>query len=1211
MSLLTPAAELNPASLPLYGRHLIEASAGTGKTYNITRLYLRLLLEKKLPVQQILVMTFTKAATEELRGRIDSELRHALSNWDQLADKDPFFAEMQSRFSQQQAQQYLLPALLELDEAAIFTIHGFCNRALRQQAFASGMPLEVTMEADTSELMIEAVRDWIRQINQDQQAFTLLQEKGWHLPDSFIGKFRQAIYSHATLLSDATPEQIAQAEKDYNQAYRAVLTLREDVQHMAATMQQQVGDGLANSKQALVHNWPQLLSWLARDELTPCPANVSKFKSKSNYSAAGKRQCGAFIDTLAQLIGDIKAVLQQAEALRQSQRLTLVGEGIQQIQQKFAQAKQNQALLDFDDLIHTLSQAVTAEPEGKLVQALRQQYPVALVDEFQDTDPQQYGILDCLYPKGDKQQALLMIGDPKQAIYAFRGGDIFTYLSARKDADYHWLMHTNYRSVAAMVTAYNRLFWGSPLQADKQDVFGFDIHYEQIQATDKAAAASLPLVDSDPQFKAMNYLWLEQVAQPSGKKGATSEDYLQALARLCVSEIQRLLSQVKLGTEAIKPQDIAILVRRGYEAQLMQEALRRVDLASVYLSAKDNVFASEEAEELLLVLNGILHSERQEPMIAALSTRLMGGDATKLAALQQADNESAWERSRQWLLTLAQCWQQQGCMAMLLQLIHYHFNPAPERHERALTNMLHLAELLQQASRQYQQPQQLLKWFRDQCQQLSAQEQAQLRLESDANLIRIVTMHGSKGLEYPVVFVPFSSHYRDPARFKRSLLDHYQYHNEQQQLVQQIGHSDKAVAAVTREGQAESIRLLYVAVTRATHRCYLGVAPFEHSQLSPLGLTLQLAAADLWSPQLTALVASEPQSSALHLLADVKLHKPPRAEDRDNGPALQAASFSGEIKDNWSLSSFSALARQIQRRGPEQGQQRQDKKQRLDKADAAWLASSKDATDSGLAEVAPDALRFSLRKGADAGNLLHDILEHTDFSQPNWPVSLQGPVSRFPGLSEAQQDELAHWLQQCLDAPLPLLHGNKHEQASFSLGQLPRAQTLRESEFYFPIELVALEDIGRCLQQHRQSEQPIQLPASRELRGMMHGFIDLIFEYQGRYYIADYKSTHLGERIEDYHFAALEANNQAHYYDLQYLIYSVALHRFLQLRLPDYQIEQHFGGVYYLYLRGMLAQPSSQSYPGVYYRAIDPAVLLSLEQAMVSAASTTPQQGVA
>ncbi len=1185
---------LEPHTIPLQGRHLLEASAGTGKTYNITRLYIRLLIEKQLDVQSILVMTFTKAATEELRGRIDKELRNAEAHWGTLGNSDPFYAALEAQYAGEQVVPLLRNALLHLDEASIFTIHAFCARVLKQHAFTSDIALDVEMEADTTELVLDGLRDWFRRIVQDE-AYQQLIDVGWHTPEAFWDKFSWAIKSDHQLLALSEQRVIEQWLQTKSRVKAALLD------HEALILECLVNHHAQQA--ARTNEWAELLAWLDSAELSEPSKTVMGFVNGNRYR--GQDELKAIFQPFKELKDQAKKEVGRAAS---SAAYQLVVQGISFVRSAFAKAKEQQGVMDFDDLIARLAERVQSPAGGALVAQLQGQYPVALVDEFQDTDPQQYAILDALYPKvkspkvkspevtssevkspevtspgakdptANAQQALFMIGDPKQAIYSFRGGDIFTYLQARQATDYTWHMDTNWRSVAAMVSGYNRLFWGAPLAEDGRAVFGYGIDYQQVNATPHASANKTPLSDVESDRGAMNYVWF---VPDAAEKESVTADFKQVIARWCSAEIDRLLShQAKLGDAKLQERDIAILVRTTAEAHLLQDALQAAGYASVYLSARDNVFHSAEADELLWVLKGILSCEDSRALVSACSTHLMGGDARQLAAM--ASDAEVLVDTRYRFMALREQWRVSGFMPMMMGLIHTHLKPSVAQHERVLTNYLHLAELLQQASGNLRHPQQLIEWLVARMRLTTAGQDAELRLESDANLIRIITQHGSKGLEYPIVFVPYANYPKDPIKFKRQELEYYQYHDPvSNQPLQMIGRDSEAQRLCREEGFAEAIRLLYVAVTRAEQRCYVCAAPFKDSQDSPLARTLNFASGDQWPEVLKKLVDGGCDGSQLlciHEAEVVQVRRPalPLAAD-----TLQAATFSGKIERHWHLSSFTSLVRNVSHR-------RQDRTEHDD-----------DSSSRPLAEAESAALRFSLAKGAHAGNLLHDTLEHCDFSQPNWPLLLKDPVLRFGGLTAEQQIELADWLQQCLDTELPAI---APAGSGPTLSGLAFKATLRESEFYFPMHGSQRQALVQILKDHRQTDGAIDLPRYQSLSGMMHGFIDLIFEFEGRYYLADYKSTHLGSCLSEYDYAAIKRNNEAHFYDLQYLIYCLALHRYLSTRIEAYDPGRHFGGVYYLYLRGM--QPGSDT--GIFHTAISPALLHSLDRLFDGAVSDNP-----
>ncbi|MCU7799188.1 MAG: exodeoxyribonuclease V subunit beta [gamma proteobacterium symbiont of Lucinoma myriamae] len=1205
--------QLTPQTLPLTGCHLIEASAGTGKTYNITRIYLRLLLERKLDVKNILVMTFTRAATEELRGRIAREIRNALDNWGRFDKGDTFFAALSKQFTREEVYPALHNALLHLDEASIFTIHSFCKRILSQQAFSSGVDFNVQMEADTIDLELEAVRDWYRTLahkstaNDYANKYELLTQN-WPAPDNFHRAFRE-------LLSSTTPVQANTPE----------LIQEKFQQHKSECLQQlQANQSIVfaqliephKQKQARTEEWELLLNWLNSDLFDKSSADSSYAMPKQaagvfNGTRYGrkpaeiKQQLSVLFAPVKQLKDDAGSIESQ---IKKAKSYQIAAQGIDIIRCKIAQAKQAARVMNYDDLINQLAGALSKENKGienegkenKLAQLIKQQYPVALVDEFQDTDPQQYAILNAVYlnskntNSNDIPSALYMIGDPKQAIYAFRSGDVFTYLAARNDADKQWLMDTNWRSSSRMVTAYNRLFYGAPLHDKAKDIFGFDIQYIPVKSADKADKTPLKLsASADTELNAaLQFIYFpfnEDYRPGRSKKEEMNQDFCPVIASWCTQKIHHLLTQNTLiGEQALQEQDIAILVRDKKEAAYIQDALRLAGYPSVYLSTHDNVFLSAEASELEQALHGILELENDRLLVAALSTRYLGCDSAQLFAIHE--DEALWEEYRDKVFELRDTWLKQGFMAMALKLLHYNFTPEPQHHERSLTNAIQLLELLQQASQQHRQPEQLLNWLREQIEAQGASAEAELRLESDANLIRIITQHGSKGLEYPVVFIPFATRYKDPAKFGNKNIDLFKYHERDTYQLNYFIGQDRSITELYREeAYAETIRLLYVAITRAEHRCYLCVTPFSRFHLSPLGQTLKLSAEDDLQHKLLTMAESEPENIHVQQINET-LFPVKREQIAPSEVHYSPAVFSGRIERNWWLSSFSALTRNLRHGGISTPDRDQDE-----------LLNTAEGLSAQSVEANP--IRFKLTKGAATGNLLHDILEHTDFTQPHWQRCLERPLSRFnETLDSTQQNDIIDWLTACLDTRLGSEpDNNEPDNNGLKLNELSWSQTLRESEFYFPMEQVKPGALGALLAKHRQQRdslseknQPslIQLPGNQALQGMMHGFIDLIFEWQGKYYIADYKSSHLGEQLDCYQYEALEKNVRDNYYDLQYLLYSLALHRYLKNRLSDYDPQEHFGGIYYLYLRGM----SPDSKTGVFNADISPELLDELDE---------------
>jgi exodeoxyribonuclease V beta subunit len=350
-------------------------------------------------------------------------------------------------------------------------------------------------------------------------------------------------------------------------------------------------------------------------------------------------------------------------------------------------------------------------------------------------------------------------------------------------------------------------------------------------------------------------------------------------------------------------------------------------------------------------------------------------------------------------------------------------------------------------------------------------------------------------------------------------------------------------------------------VTRAVVRCYVCSTPFKDFENSPLGQVLGLPKGNDLAQSLQALASDEHAIALSDVMGDSfsAVDHPQAAGDEE---ALATAVFKGTIRRDWWLSSFSALTRNLRHGG--------------------ITLPDRDQAEARRREAASQ-LRFALPAGAAAGNLLHEIFEHLDFANPDWQRVLRRPLAGFGSLPEGfDTDDLVEWLQSVLDTSLA---------PGLSLSRLPREQTLRETAFYFPMMEGNVRELERILALHRGQETAIELPVKRRLRGMMHGFIDLIFEWRGRYYVADYKSNFLGARLQDYDRPMMENSMQQSFYDLQYLLYGLALHRYLRASIDNYQPDSHFGGVYYFYLRGM----SEDADTGVYHRTLSKQLLDQLD----------------
>lgn len=1144
---------------PLQGVSLIEASAGTGKTFTISGLYLRLLLERELTVRQILVVTFTNAATEELRDRIRRGIRTALQGFMQGHSDDPLVQHLLSVHpSRDIGCQQLRDALVCMDEAAIYTIHGFCQRLLQDHAFESGMLFEAEFITDEESYLRSIVEDfWRRHFYQASPELVAWVTRHWATPQALLSALRRLLKrDDLELLPTCRDEDLARDTQDWEQALDAFrrdwLREREPISeflvngpalkrniYRPATLSQlvnQVDQYLAADAPALtLPERIELLTWPRLDAALKKGASLPSF----DLPVRAER------------------LIEAAQTVQLSRLSWWTQRALQYCREELVERKQRSQVISLDDLLSYSQQALLAPAGAALAAQLRQRYPVALIDEFQDTDPQQYRIFKTIYPD-DTAGSLWMIGDPKQAIYSFRGADIFTYMQARSDTHEHYTLDTNWRSTSAMVAAVNALFAG----AENPFIYQHAIDFHPVQAAGRADQAPLWI---DGQRPVPLQLWLD-ASQPD--KPLPKQQTRSHLAQRCAGEIARLLTlagqgRATLADQPLRPRDLAVLVRSHTEARLVQQALREVGIASAYLS-RDSVLASHEAVALQTLLLAVLEPANERLLRAAVAGEILLGTASELDTMMR--DELVWEGLLNDFFGYHQQWQQHGFMAMFQRLLHQRDVAKRllmlEDGERRLTNLLQLADLLQQASHQQHGMEGLMHWYHEQLQRPDGDhEDQQLRLESDADLVQIVTIHKSKGLEYPVVFMPYLW---QGIGAKHELLFHHPDTGRLTLDLAQPG-NDAHLALAERERLAEDLRLLYVALTRSKFLSYLAWGPYGDAQTSALGYLLvgnRQAGWAEYSASWQRLIENNPESIAVNEIPVPEVvggqWAVPVAEP------LQPRRFSGQIDTSWRVTSYSTLA------GHGVGSR----------------VTEAELTPRVTTEAPVGLNRFTFPRGANAGHMLHAMFEQLDFTQVqgDYADGVIQPLLQQYGFAEEWLSTLRDWLAAVLDTPLP--------EAGISLRQLPRPRRIDELEFHYPLANLQADSLNAVMTGLADYQGESGSLAFMPQRGMMTGFIDMVFEAGGRYYLLDYKSNHLGDSSAHYARPQLVQAMQAHRYDLQYLIYTVALHRYLRWRVSDYDYQRHFGGVYYLFIRGMSPESGAS---GVYFTRPDDALIDRLD----------------
>ncbi|WP_017787898.1 exodeoxyribonuclease V subunit beta [Aeromonas dhakensis] len=1192
------ANPLNTLRFPLHGERLIEASAGTGKTYTIAGLYLRLLLghgplieegadagqasahERPLSVTEILVVTFTEAATAELRGRIRGRIHEARLAFMRGQSGDALLAQLLEEVEDHElAARRLLAAERQMDEAAVFTIHGFCQRMLKQNAFESGALFETEFLTDDSQLRLQAVSDyWRAEFYPVDKTLASAVRALWPSPAALLREMNGWLDNSELEMRPPAGDETLAAR--HQAAMARIEAVKREWLAQVDEIRRQTDGQISRYTGKNYEGWLTKIADWAQDETSGygIPKELERF-GQTVLEANLKK--GGAVPTLP-LFGEIDALLASRPGIRDLilQRAAVV------VRSRMQASKRQAHQLSFDDLLKDLDGALGSSLGERLCERIRATYRVAMIDEFQDTDPQQYRIFHRLYG-GHKDTALLMIGDPKQAIYGFRGADIFTYIQARRNVSAHYTLGRNWRSSGALVAAVNGLFE----RAKDPFIYEADIPFLPVEAQGKSKALRL-----DGEIAPVLHCW-QLTGQPTFNRG----DYQSKMARATAAEIHRLLTLARegkalIGSEPVKAGDIAVLVRTGAEGKLVQQELARLAIASVYLSNRESVLEQVEAREILLILHACQNPSEERSLRAALATGLFDLDAKALDEL--ASDERAWESAVQEFMEYRKVWHKRGVLAMLRALLHRRNLAASllasPYGERRLTNFLHLGELLQQVSSELDGEYALLRWLGEAVNRQSGQDAEQiLRLESERKLVQIVTIHKSKGLEYPLVFLPFICSHRSA--------DTPLYHEADEagnRTILDLTGAEESLAEADKERLAEDLRLLYVALTRGVYATWLGLAPVrsgngksEKTDLhqTAIGYLLQKGEEGDAATLATALSALAEDLPGV-AVGEPSLTRPaplPPEEEQLGEP--QVRRFGGTLERDWWISSYSGLA--AQGHGHSKGVLANPGFDDEVATEAAALASEQP-------EEAPQPSIFTFPKGARPGTLLHSLFETIDFeSAAGEPLAQHiATLLAQDGFDESWAQVLQQQVEAVLETPLETGFGEP-----VRLRDLAPERKQVELEFFLPMGRVTAPALTALCQQHDPLSRGNKPLSFATVQGMLKGFIDLVFEWQGRWYLLDYKSNHLGMSPADYSRPALEQAMVEHRYDLQYQLYSLALHRLLALRLPGYDFDQHFGGVFYLFLRGM---PQG----GIFHTRPSRELVLGLDRLFSEGATTTSAQ---
>lgn len=1062
------AEKFDVLNVELQGSKLIEASAGTGKTYSIAILALRLIIEKKIPIEKILMVTFTNAAVAELESRIRKFVRLAYKFASGKDIDEPTIKEVVGKCTEEK-KVLLRMAVQSLDSLSVMTIHSFCQKTIDEFTFETNQSYEYEIVQDDSLILDELVNVYRREVVNTIDDYEWFKKINSYLKFDKMAEILKKCLDEKTFL-DIDLAKTQNINETVNQANDAFNKLKEQVIQSFEKIKNTQVDGrsrLAKNRQS-------------PEQFLPVFIKVCCFEKKDTT-------------TFPFLYDDYgKKYAEKYQKVEDCFYATFINSGKATINK----IKQEKGYISYDDQIKTIHRALGNE---SFQEKLSRKFEAVFIDEFQDTDKYQYEIFNLVF---SKNSIVFYIGDPKQSIYGWRSADLDTYKTAKENVNGSvFSMNKNFRSTKKMIDALNILL--NPGE-DYNMFMDDEIRYINV---DQGASGLGDMKDNENEVSPITIWEFDQDDHKTNYKAVAQE-------------IFRLLTdKVTIKEKNITPGDIGILVRENKEADAIKKALADFNIPAV---KRDNarVLESEESDLIKNLLKAVISPNRGD-INRALNSDYFGFNTETLKNIDE-------ERHIEQFLSLGKTLSEEGVYNMISSFLNiYGVRTRGMKNvlgQRVLTNIIQIAEILHRVEKQLKYtPEELLVWM-ERIKDENDEEYEQ-RVESDDDAVQISTIHKAKGLEYNIVFAPCLSMIP-----KRKLLDYgnvndFKKNGQYYFTLNYNGLSEDDKKLFDSQKEQENRRLIYVALTRAVYKCYISFVPRTYKKVST-------------PSSLSEIIDNYHNDSEL-----IKTEKVPKdtfekkegqyhSKDRED---FSPKTISGiEIKNTFGIHSFSALNK-------------------------AHHSAPFEKAELGTPDNYNQFIFQDLGRGANVGTALHSIFERLDFNDSaTWTQTLADASKYYPNIiKEESRDLFMQMTKHVMNTEIDC-NGEK-----FALNKLTNGQKLPELEFCFSMSKVNKTKINEIL------EDEADLNGEADIEGLMAGFIDLLFEHNGKYYILDWKSNHLGNSTENYNRENLEEAMKGSNYNLQYMIYTIAAKRWLESRIKNFDYNKQFGGIIYVFLRGV------------------------------------------
>ena len=1093
----------------LQGKKMIEASAGTGKTFSVAILVVRLLVETETDIKSILMMTFTKAAAAEMEERIRLFIREAFSYLEDGHDVNDTLKSLLDDIADTDEKKIIIleklkRAILDLDQMSVSTIHSFCSNILTEYAFETGQLYGVEPLEDLTLLIQGYVNEF------------------WRLNVATLNPMILAELIDLKYNRDSIVKVI-----------QDVLSGKRYVPYIAGNNYDLTIQDNMTASEHIEANWGLIFENISEIENTRSKNEFLNLYNNNDYKGFLNKLIKATeASKPADYLAKFPIIINLIKHIELIQKINC--NAINDILEKIKDHMLSNNNISFDDMIVKMEAAITSPTGGAIISALRNKYKAVFIDEFQDTDKSQYNIFKNVFIKNNQETFVCLIGDPKQMIYAWRKADMGTYIAAKADMDLingdqvFYFMKENFRSSYKYIDAMNLFFTAFPPNFETFNMPG-EVEYQNINFPQIGARTLNEITDADTESGLLPMNIEMYQAKPDMNKR-----FMRDIQGLLKGNTTIRIPDPKepSGYRKVRASDIGVLVRTKKQANSIKKLLSKYGIPAVKIDDA-NIFETIEAEQILYLLEAFNERTPNKIKRALLATFINIQSNT----IVNMDTDIITEKFK----TYNDIFEKKGVYHALksfftgFNIQHYLLFEFGIGGERVYANLIQVAESLHQIEHEKKLAAADLKiWLRkmiSQQENIKTSEYEQ-RIESDENAVKIVTIHKSKGLEYNIVFAPFlelkpfpkgNSSFRDE-NDEFCFIEHDYLDNTQEGLFES-------------QNEEENKRLIYVAITRAKYRSYV----YATSNTKYMGTISSYITKITQNQQddidgLIKIVRLDPEYTE-------NLRYPIRSFYRDIQEAIAPSpkEFLGDFPvDNWWKMSYSRLA------------SKNHEIKEFTKPDEI-----NDAFDKFVFEQFP--------KGAKAGNILHTILEKIDFTtndDGNWDIEIDSALNfyRVKGNLENLKSNIKIWLGHILNAEIRM-----PDDVTLKLSEVKHVDRINELEFDFNMNEFDAISVANVV-----GETEVRINTELfKIKGVMNGKMDLFFRHNGKYYILDWKSNFLGFTLDDYQKTNVEEAMTDSNYHLQYLIYTMASRLYLKNRIPDFNYDIHFGGVVYLFLRGI------------------------------------------